>query len=289
MFGLIKISRRKTVFSIAMICLISCVALAGHAATLEAVKRVLVLHSLGRSSHAIPPSIRIPRPAGGCGRQRRDNFAKQRFGSDTVSISSSRLVYSFCRPVSYSFCCSSESSAGSPKPNWTNGCVSKSWSHGCRPYLFTFLRITQTTGIVNSLGDVAQFLGFDFSSLSVFTGPAAGRVAFNPRQAPGTPAMPSNLTEKDFPWMARQLFAGRDVSFLRSEANCPWRLGLTGQPSRKSKIGQSIVCRCSRARRRWVFLMSAPLAANRASLRLVTAPTIAWRDLRKRSGAKTLR
>ena len=55
--------------------------------------------------------------------------------------------------------------------------------------------------IVNSLGDVAQFLGFDFSSLSVFTGPAAGRVAFI-WQAPGTPAMPSNLTEKDFPWMA---------------------------------------------------------------------------------------
>jgi hypothetical protein len=49
-FWLIKISRPQTVFSIATICLISCVALAGHAATVEAprVKRVLVLHSLGR-------------------------------------------------------------------------------------------------------------------------------------------------------------------------------------------------------------------------------------------------
>jgi PAS domain S-box-containing protein len=67
--------------------------------------------------------------------------------------------------------------------------------------------------IVSSLGDVAQFLGFDFSSLSVFTAPGVGRVVFV-WQAPGTPAMPSNLTEKDFPWMARQLFAGREVSFL---------------------------------------------------------------------------
>jgi len=33
-------------------------------------------------------------------------------------------------------------------------------------------------------------------------------------QAPGTPTIPSDLTEKDFPWHARELFAGRDVSFL---------------------------------------------------------------------------
>ncbi len=67
--------------------------------------------------------------------------------------------------------------------------------------------------IVESLREVAEFLGFDFSSLSVFTGPAVGQVAFI-WQAPGTPAMPANLTEKDFPWMAQELFARRDVSFL---------------------------------------------------------------------------
>ncbi|HSK31827.1 MAG TPA: PAS domain S-box protein, partial [Candidatus Limnocylindria bacterium] len=67
--------------------------------------------------------------------------------------------------------------------------------------------------IVESLREIAQFLGFDFSTLSIFTGPAVGRVAFM-WQLPGTPPMPSDLTEKDFPWMARQLFAGRDVSFL---------------------------------------------------------------------------
>lgn len=67
--------------------------------------------------------------------------------------------------------------------------------------------------IVDSLSEVAKFFRFDFSSLSIFTGPALGRVAFI-WQAPGTPEMPSNLTENDFPWMARQLFAGRDVSFL---------------------------------------------------------------------------
>ena len=67
--------------------------------------------------------------------------------------------------------------------------------------------------IVDSLREAAKFLGFDFSTLSVFTGPAEGRVAFI-WQAPGTPAIPSNLSEKDFPWMTRELFAGRDVSFL---------------------------------------------------------------------------
>ncbi len=67
--------------------------------------------------------------------------------------------------------------------------------------------------IVDSLREVARFLGFDFSTLSVFTGPAVGRVAFI-WQAPGTPTIPSDLTEKDFPWHARELFAGRDVSFL---------------------------------------------------------------------------
>lgn len=67
--------------------------------------------------------------------------------------------------------------------------------------------------IVASLGEVAQFLNFQFSALSIFTGPAVGRVAFI-WQAPGTPKMPTDLTEKDFPWIAKELFSGRDVSFL---------------------------------------------------------------------------
>jgi len=67
--------------------------------------------------------------------------------------------------------------------------------------------------IVDSLREVSQFLGFDFGALSVFTGHAEGRVAFI-WQAPRTPTIPSDLTEKDFPWMARQCFAGKDVSFL---------------------------------------------------------------------------
>jgi two-component system sensor kinase FixL len=69
--------------------------------------------------------------------------------------------------------------------------------------------------IIEALGQVASLLRFDIAALSVFTGRGAeGRVAYVWR-AEGVPEIPSNLTDKDFPWSAQELFAGRDVC-LRS-------------------------------------------------------------------------
>jgi PAS domain S-box-containing protein len=66
--------------------------------------------------------------------------------------------------------------------------------------------------IIDALGQVASFLRFDIAALSVFTGRGAeGRVAYIWR-AKGVPEIPSDLTDKDFPWVARELFAERDVS-----------------------------------------------------------------------------
>jgi PAS domain S-box-containing protein len=66
--------------------------------------------------------------------------------------------------------------------------------------------------IIEALGRVARFLTFDIAALSLFTGRGTeGRVAFIWRDE-GVPKIPSDLTDKDFPWMAQQLFAGRDVS-----------------------------------------------------------------------------
>jgi PAS domain S-box-containing protein len=66
--------------------------------------------------------------------------------------------------------------------------------------------------IVEALGRVASLLRFDIAALSVFTGPGpAGRVAHIWR-AEGVPEISSSLTERDFPWVAQELFAGRDVS-----------------------------------------------------------------------------
>jgi two-component system, LuxR family, sensor kinase FixL len=69
--------------------------------------------------------------------------------------------------------------------------------------------------IISGLGQVASFLRFDIAALSVFTGRGtAGRVAYIWR-AEGVPEIPSDLTDKNFPWAAQELFAGRDVC-LRS-------------------------------------------------------------------------
>jgi two-component system, LuxR family, sensor kinase FixL len=69
--------------------------------------------------------------------------------------------------------------------------------------------------IIEALGQVASFLRFDIAALSVFTGRGTeGRVAYIWR-AEGVPEIPSDLTDKDFPWSAQELFAGRDVC-LRS-------------------------------------------------------------------------
>jgi two-component system sensor kinase FixL len=71
------------------------------------------------------------------------------------------------------------------------------------------------TQIIEALGQVGSFLGFDIAALSVFTGRGTeGRVAHIWR-AEGVPKIPSNLTDKNFPWAAQELFAGRDVC-LRS-------------------------------------------------------------------------
>jgi PAS domain S-box-containing protein len=69
--------------------------------------------------------------------------------------------------------------------------------------------------IIEALGRVARLLNFDIVALSVFTGPgASGRVA-HLWKGENVPEIPSDLTERDFPWVAQQLFAGRDVSVPR--------------------------------------------------------------------------
>jgi two-component system, LuxR family, sensor kinase FixL len=69
--------------------------------------------------------------------------------------------------------------------------------------------------IIEALGQVASLLRFDIAALSVFTGRGTeSRVAYIWR-AEGVPEIPSDLTDKDFPWSAQELFAGRDVC-LRS-------------------------------------------------------------------------
>ncbi len=74
--------------------------------------------------------------------------------------------------------------------------------------------------IIEALGQVASVLRFDIAALSLFTGRGTeGRVAFIWR-AEGVPEIPSGLTDNDFPWMAQELFAGRDVC-LRSMEMMP--------------------------------------------------------------------
>lgn len=66
--------------------------------------------------------------------------------------------------------------------------------------------------IIDALGRVASLLRFDIAALSVFTDPGpTGRVAHVWR-AEGVPEIPSDLTDRDFPWVAQELFGGRDVS-----------------------------------------------------------------------------
>jgi PAS domain S-box-containing protein len=66
--------------------------------------------------------------------------------------------------------------------------------------------------IIEALGRIASFLKFDIAALSIFTGHGTeGRVAYIWR-AEGVPEIPSDLTDKDFPWVAQELFAGRNVS-----------------------------------------------------------------------------
>ena len=184
MFGLIKFSRRKTVFSIAMICLISCVALAGHAATLEAVKRVLVLHSLGRElsrDTAVLYEVLLV-DAAGVPQQFREATIWQRYSFHILIA-----IGLFVLQAGLIFILLLERKQRRVAQAKLDERLRFEELVSRLSAIFVHLPSHHIDDqIVNSLGDVAQFLGFDFSSLSVFTGPAAGRVAFI-WQAPGTP------------------------------------------------------------------------------------------------------
>ena len=68
------------------------------------------------------------------------------------------------------------------------------------------------TRIIEALGQVASLLSFDIATLSVFTGRGTeGRARLHLEGEGLYRKYPSNLTDKDFPWSARELFAGRDV------------------------------------------------------------------------------
>lgn len=63
---------------------------------------------------------------------------------------------------------------------------------------------------IAAMGRVAELLGFEIAVYSLLFGEGTGLVAYIWNK-PGTPGMPSDLTEKDFPWKARELSAGRDT------------------------------------------------------------------------------
>jgi len=74
--------------------------------------------------------------------------------------------------------------------------------------------------LIEALQRVANLLKFDIAALSVFTGPGhRGRVAYL-WWSEDVPEISSKLTDKDFPWVARELSEGRDVS-LRSLDELP--------------------------------------------------------------------
>jgi PAS domain S-box-containing protein len=64
--------------------------------------------------------------------------------------------------------------------------------------------------IVAAMGRVASMLGFDIAVYSLLFGQGTGLVAYVWNK-PGVAGMPAHLTEKDFPWKARELSEGRDT------------------------------------------------------------------------------
>ncbi len=64
--------------------------------------------------------------------------------------------------------------------------------------------------IVAAMGRVASMLGFDIAVYSLLFGQGTGLVAYVWNK-PGVVGMPAHLTEKDFPWKARELSEGRDT------------------------------------------------------------------------------
>ena len=113
--------------------------------------------------------------------------------------------------ASLTYCFVNGGGDGWRRKSWRNGCVSNNWFQS---YPDTFINLAPETveaWIIEALGQVASLLRFDIAALSVFTGRGTeGRVAYIWR-AEGIPDIPSTLTDKDFPWSARELFAGRDV------------------------------------------------------------------------------
>ena len=68
---------------------------------------------------------------------------------------------------------------------------------------------------------MASLLRFDIATVFLFTGSGSeGRVSFIWR-AEGVPELPSDLTDKDFPWSVQELFAGRDVCLPSLDALPP--------------------------------------------------------------------
>jgi CheY-like chemotaxis protein len=61
-----------------------------------------------------------------------------------------------------------------------------------------------------AMGQVAQLLGFDAATLAIFS-PNGTALLPHVWHASDTPGLPANLTDKDFPWSALELLAGRDV------------------------------------------------------------------------------
>ena len=72
---------------------------------------------------------------------------------------------------------------------------------------------------MGAIGKVAQSLGFDVAAYSLLFGRDQGLVAYV-WNAPGVSGLPPNLTDKDFPWKARELSAGRDTC-IRTLADFP--------------------------------------------------------------------
>jgi PAS domain S-box-containing protein len=68
--------------------------------------------------------------------------------------------------------------------------------------------------IVAGLGRLSALLGFNVVTLTLVYDADRGDVKYI-HESSGLPPIPTGLTEKDFPWVTRQVFAGHDVSIGR--------------------------------------------------------------------------
>jgi PAS domain S-box-containing protein len=74
--------------------------------------------------------------------------------------------------------------------------------------------------IIEALAEVASLLRFDIAAVSLFAGSGPTGCVAHLWKADGVPEIPTTLTERDFPWVAQEIFAGHDVS-LRSLDGLP--------------------------------------------------------------------